>query len=190
MKIFGGLYDRVLVWAKHRHATRILAGVSFAESFAFPIPIDVMMAPMMLSRPQEAYRIALITTIFSVIGGVFGYMLGQWGMVYIDGLIEGTRYQEQIAQTKVWFQEYGILIVFIAGFSPIPYKIFTISAGAMGMALLPFILISIVARASRFYLVAFVIRWGGEKMESVLRKNIEILGWLLLVLVILYVVFR
>ena len=186
MQLFSTLYERALTWARHPHAERYLAGLSFAESSFFPVPPDVMLGPMVLARNELAWRYAFVTTLFSVLGGILGYVLGLYAFHLIEPLIQGNRYGDYYTQASALFAEYGIWIVFIAGFAPIPYKIFTLSAGALGMAFMPFVLVSILGRGARFYLVSYVIRLGGAQFENVLRKNIELAGWLLVILVLLY----
>ncbi|WP_233081061.1 YqaA family protein [Rheinheimera soli] len=192
MKIFQWMYDKALVWAKHRHAERYLAGLSFTESVIFPIPPDVMLAPMALAQPAKAWRFAWVTTLFSVLGGIFGYFLGLW--LYepvVLPVVESLGYQETFAKVEHWFTTYGVWVVFIAGFSPIPYKLFTVGAGLMSMAFLPFVIASFVGRASRFFLVAGLMYWGGEKMQQKLRDIVDWLGWGTVALGgILYLVYR
>lgn len=178
MKIFQWMYDKALVWAKHRHAERYLFGLSFSESVIFPIPPDVMLAPMALAHPEKAWRYASLTTIASVLGGVFGYLLG-W-LLYepvVMPFIQYMGYQDTFALVERWFTDYGVWVVFIAGFSPIPYKLFTVGAGLMNMAFLPFVIASAIGRASRFFLVAGLMYWGGVKMQQKLREIVDILGW-------------
>ena len=192
MKLFGACYDLALRWARHRHATKYLAGLSFAESVFFPIPPDVMLAPMSLSQPERAWRFALITTFASVLGGIAGYWLGYFAFdVWLSPLIEQWGYTHKIDKAMQWFTDYGVWVVFLAGFSPIPYKIFTVSAGFLQMAFFPFLLASAVGRGARFFLVAGLMRWGGEKMENTLRKYVEILGWAVVILAVgAYLVLR
>jgi len=186
MKIFSPLYDKALKWSAHPKAVRYLSIISFLESVIFPIPVDVMLAPMCLAKPHRAWSLAAITSLASVIGGVFGYLLGYFAFdLVVAPALEVLGYQERYAQAVVWFQEYGFWVVFIAGFSPIPYKVFTVSAGALHMAILPFILASAVGRSARFFLVAGLIYWGGEAMEKKLRQTIDLLGWSVVALIVI-----
>ena len=191
MKIFTALYDRVLVWSRHRFASRYLVLMSFCESIFFPIPVDVMLAPMTLARPEKAWYYAGITTLASVTGGVFGYLLGYFAFdSLVEPLITSAGYTERYLQTVDWFNQYGFWVIFLAGFSPIPYKVFTVSAGALQMAILPFMLASAIGRSARFFLVSGLIYWGGEAMERKLREYIDLLGWLVILLVIiLYLIY-
>ncbi len=186
MKIFTPMYDACLSWARHKHAEKYLAGLSCAESTFFPIPPDVMLAPMVLSQTDKAWRFAWITTIASVVGGIFGYFLGYFAFEsLLAPLIEQWGYAEKLSLAEAWFSEYGVWVVFIAGFSPIPYKIFTISAGALAMAFFPFVLASAVGRGMRFFLVAAFMKYGGPPMEAKLKKYIEFLGWAVVVLAVI-----
>lgn len=191
MRIFSSLYDRMMVWSRHRHAPWYLSGLSFAESSFFPIPPDVMLAPMSMAKPQKAWRYAALTTIASVLGGLLGWMIGHFAFELIAPLVtEGGRYAEPFVAAETWFDEWGVWAIFIAGFSPIPYKVFTISAGVLHMALIPFLIASAIGRGTRFFLVAAVMSWGGERMEATLRQYVDRLGWIMVILVILVVVFH
>ncbi len=191
MKIFSVLYDKVLLWSEHPKAVRFLGIMSFCESIFFPIPTDVMLAPMALAQPEKAWRLALITTITSVVGGIIGYLLGYFLFdSFIAPNLESWGYLELYQKTQGWFDEYGIWIVFIAGFSPIPYKVFTLTAGGMHMAIIPFALVSLLSRGARFYLVAGLMRWGGESMRDKLRQYVDTIGWVVIILVILFILFQ
>ena len=137
MKIFSALYDRALRWAAHPHAERYLVGLSFAESSFFPIPPDVMLAPMTLAQPKRGWRFAILTTAASVIGGLAGYAIGWLALDAIEPLLRSLGYWDSYTRSTEWFVTWGFLAVLVAGFSPIPYKVFTISAGALHMLLRP-----------------------------------------------------
>ncbi len=184
MKLFEPIYSAILKWAKHPKAERYLAGVSFAESSFFPIPVDVMLAPMVLADKDKAWRLAGITTLMSVCGGVFGYVLGAYFFeAYGDQMLTFLHAHEKFETIKVMFNEHGTLIILLAGFTPLPYKVFTIASGVMGIAFLPFVLLSFIGRGARFFLVAGLIRLGGDQLEETLHKKIEIIGWVTLLVV-------
>ena len=187
MKIFTGLYDRVLSWSKHNKAPHILCGLSFAESSFFPIPVDVMLAPMALGQPSKAWRFAFLTTLFSVLGGVAGYFIGYFSIETLGPWLIEHGYGDTLDKSKAWFSEYGVWAVLAAGFSPIPYKIFTITAGALSLFFPAFLIASIVGRGARFFLVAGLMKAGGENAEEKLRKHVETLGWIVVALVVLVV---
>lgn len=178
MRLFSALYERVMRWSRHRHAERYLAGLSFAESSFFPIPPDVLLAPMALARPDRAWRFAAVTTLASVAGGVLGYAIGWLAIEAIEPLLVNLGYWEAYQRALGWFAEWGFLTVFVAGFSPIPYKVFTIAAGAFGMSIPGFVLASFVGRGARFFIVAGLIKWGGARMEQQLKRHVDTLGWL------------
>ncbi len=177
MRIFSKLYDKALRWARHRHAPYYLAGLSFAESSFFPVPPDVMLAPMTLAQPQRAWRLAALTTAASVLGGVLGYLIGMFAFELIEPLLHRYHYWDDYQAAAAWFQEWGIWVVLLAGFTIIPYKVFTITAGVIGMSFVPFVLASFVGRGGRFFLVAGLIAWGGSRMEGMLRRYIDVLGY-------------
>ncbi len=168
-------------WAEHRHASRYLMGLSFAESSFFPIPPDVMLAPMALAKPQKAWHFAMLTTLASVAGGAAGYLIGAFAFDIVEPVLHSAGYWDTYLKAKAWFVEWGFWVVFLAGFSPIPYKIFTITAGAISMAFIPFIIASLIGRGARFFLVAGLMVWGGEKMQKTLRQYIDQLGWIIII---------
>lgn len=182
MKIFSALYDRALCWAAHPHAERYLVGLSFAESSFFPIPPDVMLAPMTLAQPKRGWRFAILTTAASVVGGLAGYAIGWLALDAIEPLLRSLGYWDSYTRSTEWFVTWGFLAVLVAGFSPIPYKVFTIAAGALHMLLPAFVIASLVGRGGRFFLVAGLIIWGGEGMERRLREHVDALGWLVVIL--------
>jgi membrane protein YqaA with SNARE-associated domain len=185
VKLFEPMYDMALRWARHRHAVKYLGGLSFAESVFFPIPPDVMLAPMSLSQPDKAWRFALITTLASIFGGIAGYWLGYFAFdAWLAPIIESWDYTHKIETATQWFADYGVWVVFVAGFSPIPYKVFTTSAGFLQMAFFPFLIASAVGRGARFFLVAGLMRWGGAPMEAKLRQYVEVLGWAVVLLAV------
>lgn len=181
---FAWIYDKVLLWSKHPKAPWYLGGVSFAESSFFPIPPDVMLAPMTLARPERWLSLALITTLASVAGGMLGYVIGVFGIEQITPLLVQWGYLDGLERARSWFAEYGFWAVFIAGFSPIPYKVFTIAAGATGMLFPVFLAASAVGRGARFFLVAGLVRWGGAPFEARIRQHIDLLGILAIIAVV------
>jgi len=192
MGVFTSMYDAALRWSRHRHAPRYLGALSFAESSFFPIPPDVMLMPMSLAKPDRAMRFATIATLTSVFGGMAGYAIGYFALDWVAPLIEaGGRWASAYAKASSWFHEWGFWTVLIAGFSPIPYKVFTISAGALAMSFIPFVLASAIGRGARFFLVAGLLSWGGVAMEARLRLYVERIGWVLVGLgVIAYLALR
>lgn len=189
MKIFGWLYEKVIGWSKHPKASYYLGALSFAESSFFPIPPDVMLAPMSLARPNKAWWFALLTTVTSVLGGVLGYFIGAFAFEFIEPWIQSSAYLSKFETAKSWFAEWGVWVVFVAGFSPIPYKLFTVTAGLLSLALLPFIFASFIGRGSRFFLVAGLIKFAGPKLEPMVIKYVEWIGWITVLLLIAFVLY-
>lgn len=177
MRLFGPLYERVMSWSAHPRADGILAALSFAESSFFPVPPDVMLAPMCLAQQERAFRLAAVTTLASLAGGVAGYAIGFFLFDAIQPWLSTTDYWGAYLKGRAWFDEWGVWAVFVAGFSPIPYKIFTIAAGVAALNLPGFVVASLVGRGARFFLVAGLIVAGGERLETTLRKYVEGLGW-------------
>lgn len=168
-------------WARHRHAPFYLYILSFAESSVFPIPPDVMLAPMALANREKAWNYATFTTIASVLGGVFGYFIGVVALNLVYPYIIHLGYEATYNHIQGWFKLWGFWLMFVAGFAPIPYKLFTIAAGAAKISLIPFILGSIVGRGGRFFLVTAAMLWGGERMERLLSKYVDRISWFILI---------
>ncbi len=190
MKLFSSMYERAMRWAVHRHAQWYLVTLSFTESSFFPVPPDVMLAPMVLADNKKAWRYAAITTVASVAGGMLGYLIGYLAFDAIEPWLLESKYNGYYQQAVDWFEQWGIWAILIAGFSPIPYKVFTIAAGATSMLFLPFVLASIVGRGARFFLVASLIVWGGRRMERAIKKYVDWLGWALVGLIVVVLVLR
>ena len=183
MKILQNLYNYSLQLAGHAKARYYLFALSFAESSFFPIPPDVMLAPMCLASPKKVWRFAFLTTIGSVLGGALGYFIGKFSFDYIEPFIEQLGYIIAYQDAVNWFGNWGFWAILIAGFSPIPYKVFTIAAGALNMAFLPFIIGSLIGRGSRFYLLAFLVKLFGNKIDFILTKYMDKIGWTLVIII-------
>lgn len=166
------LYDWMLEKAGHRHATKWLAGFSFTESSFFPIPPDVLLAPMCLAKPEKSFWYALICTIASVTGALLGYAIGFFlfetiGIAILDFYGMGDKF-DAFAQN---FNEQGWIVVLLAGFTPLPFKVITIAAGSTAMPLYILIFAAIIARSARFFLVAGLLRFFGPPMKDWIDKN-------------------
>ena len=185
MKIFSYLYERTIFWSGHRHARYYLAGVSFIESSFFPIPPDMMLISMGLASPRKAWYNALIATLFSVAGGVLGYYIGMYAIGIVEPYILSSSMAKYYNDLKVWMNNSSVWLVILAGFTPFPYKIFTITAGAMHIPLFVFVLGSIIGRGTRFYLVSGVLYFVGDSLEKHLRRYIDFLGYFILVALLL-----
>lgn len=184
------LYDWVLKWSEHKHSLKALSILSFAESSFFPIPPDVLLITMGASKPKNSLKYAFYCTLFSVLGGFFGYWLGSelWTLVE-SYLVGGIMKAEHFEIVKQKFIDNAFLSIFIAGFTPIPYKVFTVTAGAVALPLGPFALASVLGRGARFFLVAGLLYFFGNKMKDAIEKNFEkytmLIGVVLIALVYL-----
>ncbi len=181
MTIFKPMYERVMRWSRHRHAEWYLGAMSFAESSFFPIPVDVMLAPMCLAKRENSWRFALNATVFSVLGGAAGYGIGYLTFDAIEPWLADSHYWDAYQTARLWFDQYGVWTIFVAGFSPIPYKVFTIAAGVAALTFPGFFIASLIGRGARFFLVAGLVRFAGEKFESQLLTHIERVGWAVVV---------
>ena len=190
MQFFEGIYHRVIQFSRRRSAVYYLSGLSFLESFILPFPPpDVMLAPMSIARPERAMRFASLTLFFSVLGGVVGYLIGAFLFDQIESYIIAWGYQSRMQTVIGWFDQWGFWAVLVAGFSPVPYKIFTISAGLLNLAIIPFVLASIIGRGLRFYLVAWCLARFGAAIEAKLIKYIETIGWIIVVTLLIAIIY-
>ena len=182
------LYDWTLSWAERPAALGALMALSFAESSFFPIPPDVLLLPLCLSRPSRWYQIAGYCTLFSVLGGLFGYGIGALGWEATAGLF----YQyvpgfspEKFEKVKTLYDTWGAWVVFSAGFSPIPYKVFTITSGVMEMPLFAFVGASFVGRGLRFFLVSWLVSHFGEPLKDWIERYFNVLALAAVVLLVM-----
>jgi len=170
------LYDRVLALSGHPKAVYYLAGISFLESSVFPIPPDVLLLPLCLARREKALKVALICTIASVLGGAFGYFLGFFAFDTVgQPILEFYGVMARYDTFAEWYQAQGPWVVFIAGFTPIPYKVVTISAGVFHFQFVMFMILSLLSRGLRFGLEALLIRIYGEKAMTLIDRHFNLL---------------
>jgi len=182
--MFQALYDWTLRLARHRHAIRSMAAISFAESSFFPIPPDVMVVPMILARRDQAYLIAGICTISSVAGGALGYAIGyflydsvgQW-LINFYGMGDG------VGQFRSWYAEYGAAIILIKGFTPIPFKLVTIVSGFAAFNFPLFLAMALITRGARFFLIAWLLKRFGAPIQEFIERRLTLIGWSTLVLI-------
>jgi membrane protein YqaA with SNARE-associated domain len=167
------LYDWCIAAAGKPHAAWIMGIVSFVESSFFPVPPDAMLIPMALARPDKAYFYATLCTVTSVAGGLLGYFIGA---VLYDSLglwlLQLYGYGNKIEAFREAYREWGTWIILLKGMTPIPYKIVTIASGFTGYPVIPFILLSFVARGMRFYLVAFLLHRYGSRAREIIEKRL------------------
>ena len=184
MAVFKNLYERAILWAAHPRASYFLTFISFIEAIFFPIPPETMLAPMSLARPKKAFWFASLSLFGSMTGMFIGYAIGHYFIDLAMPFIDKIGYAAQFEDIKQQAVNNGFWLLLLAGFTPIPFKIFTLASGAVGMPLLPFFFGALIGRGKRVYLVAAAISMGGEKAEAKLRQYIEPIGWTALVLFI------
>lgn len=184
-KLVHEAYDYMLKLSASKHAMLFLFLVAFAESSFFPIPPDIMLIPMVLALPKNAFKIAGLATIASVLGGCFGYLIGFGFFELIaEPILNMYHAMDKFKEFEGYYHEYGAWIVFGAGITPFPYKIITIASGAVHLDLFIFTIASVLARGIRFYLVAWLLKKYGEPMKYFIEKN---LGWLSIAFLLLLI---
>jgi len=186
------LYDRCLELARHKLAKPFLAFISFIESSFFPVPPDAMIVPMVLAKKEDYLKVFLIATIFSVLGGVLGYFLGSIFLEFSMTIIEFYNYEEKVFELQDKLSNKAGLVfwigtLFLAGFTPLPYKVFTITSGFIGFNIYIFIIISLISRGLRFFIVAYLSMKLGGRFEILLKK--DGFKWFTIIGLILVVVF-
>ena len=198
--MFNNLYKRCLELAAHKNSKIYLAIVSFIESSFFPIPPDVMVIPMVISKKGDFIKIFLITTIFSVLGGMLGYFIGAFFFDFGSQIMSFYDYEDKLSIIKnnliitdgfyAWLS-----ILFLAGFTPLPYKVFTIASGLIGFNFFIFIFISLISRGLRFFIVAYLSYKFGDLFTKFMREHgakwSTILGVLIVIIcIIIYIIFK
>jgi len=170
--MFDSLYPRLKALAQGPRAEAALAAVAFAESSFFPIPPDVLLAPMALAQPRRAWRFALIATVASVLGGMLGYAIGAllYGTIG-ERLISLYGYGAKMEALKQTYAQWGWLVILVKGLTPIPYKLVTIVSGLLGYNFPLFVALSTVTRGARFFMVAGALRWFGEPLRAAMERN-------------------
>ena len=176
------LYQRVLALAASRHAPIWLAVISFAESSFFPIPPDALLVPRALARPERAWRLALICTVSSVLGGILGYYIGYALFdVLATPLLRAYHYEAAFARFKDTYAEWGLWVILVKGLTPIPYKIVTIASGAASYNFGIFVAASIVTRGARFFLVATLLHFYGDRVREFIERRLTLVTTLVAV---------
>jgi membrane protein YqaA with SNARE-associated domain len=178
------LYEKTMALAASRHAPSWLFGVSFAESSFFPIPPDVMLAPMVLARPDRAYAYAALCTLASVLGGMAGYAIGYFAGDVGLWMLKIMGHSEGLAAYREWYDRWGLWVILIKGATPIPYKLVTIASGLAAFSFPAFVLASVVTRGARFFLVAWVIKTFGPRMLPVIERRLYTVTAVLLALAV------
>ncbi|WP_440655731.1 YqaA family protein [Candidatus Pelagibacter sp. HIMB1509] len=198
--MFQSLYKKCLNLAAHKSSNLYLGIVSFSESSFFPIPPDVMIIPMVIAKKKEYFKIFLIASLFSVLGGIFGYLLGYLFYDLAIHLIEFYGYENKVENLKTSLSQGSgffawLSILFLAGFTPLPYKAFTIASGVVGFSLPVFIVVSLISRSLRFFIVAYLSYKFGDLFTEFMEKHgskwFTIIGILIvIVLGIIFLIFK
>ena len=198
--MFKSLYKKCLDLATHKSSKYYLAIVSFIESSFFPIPPDVMVIPMVISKKNDFIKIFLITTIFSVMGGMLGYLIGAFFFEFGAHIMSFYGYEDKLSKIKEnlvnsngFYAWLGVL--FLAGFTPLPYKVFTIASGLIGFNFLIFVLISLISRGLRFFIVSYLSYKFGDLFNEYMDKHgskwFTIIGILIVIIgLIIYLIFK
>lgn len=169
------LYDKVLALSAGPRAPVWLAVVSFAESSFFPVPPDALLLPMVLARPDRAWRLAAICTVASVLGGALGYLIGYALFDQLAApLIRAYGYQDGFARFQDMYAHWGLWVILVKGLTPIPYKIVTIASGAANFDFAVFMAASVVTRGARFFLVAGLVRAFGEPVRAFVERRLTL----------------
>ncbi len=202
--VFSRMYELCIKLAGHPQAVWFLCINSVIESIFWPIPPDVMLAPMCLARPHRAWFYAFAAVLSSVLGAICGYYLGYFLYdPYVKNFIVWLGQEQAVATVRGWFAlQYGILMIFIGAFTPIPFKIIALTCGVMAaesvmqtgsagmLSVFFFVPVSLLGRGLRFFLEAGVIYFGGEKMEKTIRRYIDVVGWAMVLIIVVYVAYK
>lgn len=198
MKFFEKIYDYCIKLSQHKYANFFLFLNSFIESIFWPIPVDVMLIPMSLAKPNLALRFAYLATLASVLGAVVGYGLGYLVYdPYIKDAVEFLGQSDNFKKAMTLLNTYGILFILVGSFTPLPYKIVAICCGLIAaqhgvvlfsleqLGIVSFILVSFLGRGARFFMISGIIKLGGPKMEHKIRRYIDVIGWSCLIILLL-----
>lgn len=180
------MYDWVLHWSSTKHAVPALAVLAFAESSFFPIPPDVLLIAMTVAVPLKGFHFALVCSIGSVLGGMFGYLLG-WQFMDLIGyrIVEFYHFQDQFAKIGTWYDQYNAWAVAAAGFTPLPYKVFTLAAGAFQINFPIFVGASFLSRAARFFIIAALLYKFGPPIKEFIERYFNLLSIVFFVTLVL-----
>ena len=193
--MFTQLYNKCLKLAAHKNSNYFLGAISFIESSFFPIPPDIMIAPMAIAKKNDFLKIFIIATIFSVLGGIFGYAIGAYFFDFSMYIIEFYNYNDKIINIKEALSQGSgfytwLAILFLAGFTPLPYKVFTIASGLIGFNLFIFILISLISRGLRFFIISYLSSKFGDTFTNYMNKHghkwFTIIGIIIVIIVVTF----
>lgn len=179
------LYNRLLTLSGTKHAEKVLALVSFAEASFFPIPPDVMVIPMVLSRPERAWRTALICSLASIFGAFLGYTIGYYAQPLGQWILALFGHPQGLEEFHAWFAKWGVFLIFIKGLTPIPFKLVTITAGIAKFNLFWFFVATAVTRTARFFAVAALVKKFGPEITELIEKRFYLVGAIAVALVVI-----
>jgi len=182
---FTSIYDYIIELANKKNVLKYLYSLSFVEAFIFPIPPDVLLAPIALTKKYSWLKLAFNTTLFSVCGGLVGYFIGSY--LYDISFLSSIINEDKFMNVKNIFLEHGVWVIIIAGFTPLPFKVATLTAGYMSLALIPFIVASIIGRGLRFFLVASIFHYFGIVLANRMRKYFEYIGLVVTIFLLLFI---
>ena len=183
--MFNSLYARVAALSTSPWAEPALAGVAFAESSFFPVPPDLLLAPMALAQPRRAWRFAFIATVASVLGGMVGYAIGAFLYNTVgQWLVNLYGYHDKVEALKQTYATWGWLVILVKGATPIPYKLITITSGALGYNFPLFVALSVLTRGVRFFLVAGALQWFGDPLREAMGRNFAVFVGAMVALVV------
>jgi len=182
---FTSIYDYVIELANKKNVLKYLYSLSFVEAFIFPVPPDVLLAPIALTKKHSWFKLAFNTTLFSVSGGLVGYFIGSY--LYDISFLSSIINEDKFMNVKNIFLEHGVWVIIIAGFTPLPFKVATLTAGYMSLAIIPFIIASIIVRGLRFFLVASIFHYFGIELANRMRKYFEHIGLVVTILFLLFI---
>ena len=182
---FTSIYDYIIELANKKNVLKYLYSLSFVEAFIFPIPPDVLLAPIALTKKYSWLKLAFNTTLFSVCGGLVGYFIGSY--LYDISFLRSIINEDKFMNVKNIFLEHGVWVIIIAGFTPLPFKVATLTAGYMSLPLIPFIVASIIGRGLRFFLVASIFHYFGIVLANRMRKYFEYIGLVVTIFLLLFI---
>ncbi len=190
--IIKAAYRWTVAWSTTKYAAVALGVVSFAESSFFPIPPDPLLLAMVFTKPKKWLHFAALTTIASVIGGMFGYFIGAvlWDS-FGDFLLSSLHLRDSFSTVESLYEQYSVTIILVAAFTPIPFKVFTLAGGVFRVAFAPFVAASIAGRGARFFLVAALANFLGKKYKDKIERYVDIISLgFLAILIIAFIIYR
>lgn len=185
MSFFANYFQRLLVCSRHPRASYYLAGTSFVEASFFPIAPDILLIPMILAKKDEAWNYAILTTFASVLGGIFGYFLGHFFAAWVEPHLMIWGYASLYVKVKIWYEQWGVWALLLAGVTPVPFKLFTLTSGMMDMSFIPFVIAASMGRAIRFFSVSAAVYYYGDRAVNWMSIYGAKCGWSVIIILCL-----